>query len=75
MCLAIPMMIVEARPDGSGVVEVEGSRREVDLSLLQDPKPGEYVIVHAGFAIEKLNQDDANERIAMFEELARSMEE
>jgi len=69
------MMIIEARPDGSGVVEIEGSRREVDLSLLENPKPGEYVIVHAGFAIQKLDEDDANERLAMFEELAKSMEE
>jgi hydrogenase expression/formation protein HypC len=66
------MKIVEARNDGTGVVELDGSRREANLSLLADPKIGDYVIVHAGFAIEKLDEQDANERIALFDELAAS---
>jgi hydrogenase expression/formation protein HypC len=72
MCLAIPMKIVETRNDGTGVVELDGSRREANLSLLADPQIGDYVIVHAGFAIEKLDEEDANERIALFDELATS---
>jgi len=72
MCLAIPMKIVETRNDGTGVVELDGSRREANLSLLADPRIGDYVIVHAGFAIEKLDEHDANERIALFDELAKS---
>ena len=55
-----------------GTVELDGSRREANLSLLTNPKVGEYVIVHAGFAIEKLDEQDANERIAMFDELAKA---
>jgi hydrogenase expression/formation protein HypC len=72
MCLAIPMKIMEIRDDGTGLVELDGSRREANLSLLTSPKTGEYVIVHAGFAIEKLDEHDANERIALFNELAKS---
>ena len=72
MCLAVPMKIVEVREDATGVVDLDGSRREASFALLSDPKPGEYVIVHAGFAIEKLDEKEANKRIAMFEEMAGS---
>ena len=71
MCLAIPMKIVEVRPDATGVADLDGARHEVNLSLVNDPRLGEYVIVHAGFAIEKLDETEANERLALFDELAR----
>ena len=71
MCLAVPMKVVEVRPDGSGVADLDGARHEVNLSLVNDPRLGEYVIVHAGFAIEKLDEAEANERLALFDELAR----
>ena len=74
MCLAVPMKVVEMRPDGTGVVEIEGSRHEANLSLISEPKIGEYVIVHAGFAIEKLNEDEAREQLAVFAELAAEIE-
>jgi len=66
------MKLIELRDDGSAVGDVDGSRRLVDLSLVADPAPGEYVIVHAGFAIEKLDEQEANERLALFEELAQA---
>ena len=72
MCLAVPMQITAIEPDGSGVAELEGSRYAVDLSLIDNPRPGDYVIVHAGFAIEKLDEQEAAERIGLFEELART---
>ena len=70
MCLAVPMRIVEIRPDGTAVAELDGVRRNVDLSLVEDPRPGCYVIVHAGYAIEILDEEEANNRIAFFAELA-----
>lgn len=70
MCLAVPMKVIELGVDGSGTVELEGARTAVDLSLIQDPKPGDYVIVHAGFAIERLDRTEADARLALFEELA-----
>jgi hydrogenase expression/formation protein HypC len=72
MCLAIPMKLVEVHTDGTGAADLDGVRHEVDLSLIQDPRPGTYVIVHAGFAIETLDEEEANARLALFEELARS---
>lgn len=70
MCLAIPMRIVEMSGQDCGVAEAEQVRYRVDLSLIDTPRVGEYVIVHAGFAIEKLDSDEADRRIALFHELA-----
>ncbi len=72
MCLAVPMRIQEIRPDGMGIGELAGTRHEVDLSLVKAPGVGDYVIVHAGYAIEKLDENEAGERLALFKELADS---
>jgi hydrogenase expression/formation protein HypC len=64
------MKIVEVRPDRMGVAELEGSRQEVNLSLVPDAVVGSYVIVHAGFAIERMNEHEANTILAVFEEMA-----
>ena len=71
MCLAVPMKIVELRSDGTGVVDLDGSRHEANLSLIDNPTLGDYVIVHAGFAIERLNEKEANEQLALFAEMAK----
>ena len=70
MCLAIPMRIREIRTDGMGMGELDGAEHAVDLSLVADPRPGDFVIVHAGYAIEKLDRKEADERLALFKELA-----
>ena len=72
MCLAIPMKLVEVRGDGSGIVDLDGSRHDVDLTLVAQAGIGDYLIVHAGFAIERLDREDADERLALFAELARA---
>jgi hydrogenase expression/formation protein HypC len=58
MCLAIPSKIIEIRGDLARV-SVDGVIRETSLALLDDVKIGDYVIVHAGFAISRLDQDAA----------------
>lgn len=73
MCLAVPMKVVELRADGKGVAELEGSRQVVDLSLVSGATVGVYVIVHAGFAIETLDQAQADETLALFEEITRAV--
>ena len=63
MCLAVPLKIVEI--DGlNGVGEVEGLRRRMRLDFIKEPRVGEYVIVHAGFAIERLGEEQAKADIA-----------
>ena len=69
MCLAVPMKLVEIRADGKGVAELEGSRNVVDLSLVSDARLGSYVIIHAGFAIETLDQEEADKTLALFAEI------
>ena len=71
MCLAVPMKLVEVAPSGiRGVALLAEVRYDVDLSLLEGAQTGDYLIVHAGFAIEKLDENEALERIAMFREIA-----
>ena len=62
MCLAVPSKIVEIN-GALAKVEVDGVVREASLMLLEDAKPGEYVIVHAGFAISKVDEAAALQTI------------
>jgi hydrogenase expression/formation protein HypC len=67
MCLAIPGKIVEISLDNadSALVDVIGVRRKIDLGLLQDDKPvvGDWVLVHVGFAMSKISEQDAAEQM------------
>jgi hydrogenase expression/formation protein HypC len=70
MCLATPMKI-ERIVDARRAVVSEGTVQvEIDISLLKDPRPGDHVIVHAGYAIETLTLADAQERLELFRKLA-----
>ena len=71
MCLAVPMKLTEVHANGKGVAELDGSRQSVDLSLVGDVQAGDYVIIHAGFAIEKLDPSEADATLALFDELVR----
>jgi len=67
MCLAIPMNVKEI--NGSmGIVESQGVRREVGLMLMEDVQIGDWVLIHAGFAISKLNEQEAEETMALLRE-------
>lgn len=67
MCLAIPAKIVEVLPgaENVGVVDITGVRRKVDLSLLRDEGvgTGDWVLIHVGFALSKINEADAVEQL------------
>jgi hydrogenase expression/formation protein HypC len=69
MCLAIPGKIVSLVPDEPhlGVVEVTGVRRRVDLGLLIDNMPmvGDWVLIHVGFAMSKISEQDAAEQMQL----------
>jgi hydrogenase expression/formation protein HypC len=71
MCLGVPAKILETS-DGAAVVEVGGVRREISVMLVDDVSVGEWVIVHAGFAIEKLSEEEAERTLALFREIAES---
>lgn len=69
MCLAIPLKLVEIEGN-KAVGEAMGMRRELRVDFIRDPKPGEYVIVHAGFAIERLGERQALEDLESWKEVA-----
>ncbi len=69
MCLAVPMKIVEIQ-DGLAWVEVAGVRRQVSVELLEGPKVGEYVMVHAGYAIERVSEEEAKETLDLIRQVA-----
>lgn len=71
MCLAIPMQLVERR-DFEADVELQGVRRTISLMLFPEAEVGEYVLVHAGYAIGKLDEEEAKQTIALLEEMARA---
>jgi hydrogenase expression/formation protein HypC len=67
MCLAIPGKIVEISADNpdTAIVDVVSVRRKVDLGLLQDdrPQPGDWVLIHVGFAMSKISEQDARDQM------------
>ena len=73
MCLAIPMKVVEI--DGSvAQVEEGGVRREARVDLIDGVKLGDYVIVHAGVAIDRLDPEEARETLKLFEQMLKAAE-
>lgn len=58
MCLAVPMQ-VKAIANEMAVCEIDGVKREASLMMLDDVQIGDYVLIHAGFAIEKIDEDEA----------------
>ena len=66
MCLAVPCEVVEVTGT-KAVVSVDGARRDVDLSLVEDVAVGDYLLVHAGFAIERWTERDVLEWKAMLD--------
>ena len=60
MCLAVPARIVELNGTAA-TISVDGALRDVDVSLIEEPRLGDYVLVHAGFAIHKWDRKEVEE--------------
>jgi hydrogenase expression/formation protein HypC len=60
MCLAVPAKIVSLN-DSVATISVDGALRDVDVSLIEDPRLGDYVLIHAGFAIHKWDKSEVEE--------------
>lgn len=69
MCLAIPVLVQEIK-GSEAIVEIGGVRRNVSLVLTPEAVPGHYVLVHAGYAIGVLDEEEARETLKLFEEMA-----
>ncbi len=67
MCLAIPAKIIDKKGN-IGIAEIGGVKREVDLRLVEDVEVDDYVILHAGFGIQKLDEKEAHETLDLLKE-------
>ena len=72
MCLAVPLRIAEIS-GCDGIGEANGLRRAIRLDFIREPRVGDYVIVHAGFAIERLNEKQALENLRAIQEAADAL--
>lgn len=73
MCLAIPGKILEIH-ENSALVDFDGLKQNVIIALVQDPEVGKYVIVHAGYAIEIMDEKEALEAIEQWKEIAEDQD-
>ena len=73
MCLAIPGRILEIE-ESSALVDFDGIKQRVIIALIENPEIGKYVIVHAGYAIEMINEKEAMEAIEQWKEIAEDQD-
>ncbi|MGM9593530.1 MAG: HypC/HybG/HupF family hydrogenase formation chaperone [Candidatus Onthomonas sp.] len=72
MCLAVPLKLTQI--DGNDAIgELEGIKRKIRVDFLHNPQLGDYVIAHAGFAIEKMNEQQALENLKALQEVADAL--
>ncbi|MBE6366636.1 MAG: HypC/HybG/HupF family hydrogenase formation chaperone [Lentisphaerae bacterium] len=69
MCIAWPMRLIEILPDNHAMADLDGVMRRISLRLLENPQVGDYVLVHAGYAIEKVDPLKADEQLRIMQEL------
>ncbi len=72
MCLALPVKVVEVGPGDAAVVDLGGVRKQISLALLDVVQVGDYVILHVGYALSRLDPEEAQKTLALFSELDQS---
>lgn len=72
MCLAIPARVEQRLQGNCAIVNLGGVRKEISLALLEDVAVGDYVIVHVGYALQILDEEEAEQTLALFAELGAS---
>ncbi|MCL2076554.1 MAG: HypC/HybG/HupF family hydrogenase formation chaperone [Betaproteobacteria bacterium] len=66
MCLAIPARVIELLPNEQALVELSGVQKQISLALVDDISVGDYVIVHVGYALNRLDPEEAAKTLALF---------
>lgn len=74
MCLALPALVVEVMGDELAVVEIGGVRKTINKLLVPEAMPGDYVIVHVGHAIGKVDPVEAQRTLELFAEIEERMQ-
>jgi len=66
MCLALPVRVVELKGETTAVVDLDGIRKEISIELVDDVRVGDYLILHVGYALARLDPDEAERTLALF---------
>lgn len=74
MCLAIPAEVIELMPEAMGRVRIDGIVKIVSLALVDDVSVGDYVLLHVGFALSRIDPDEAAETLALLKEMGELAE-
>jgi hydrogenase expression/formation protein HypC len=72
MCLALPAMVKELLPDDMALVVLGGVSKEVSVALVEGVQPGDYVIVHVGYALSRVDPEEAEKTLALFAEMSEA---
>jgi hydrogenase expression/formation protein HypC len=73
MCLAIPAKLVALLANEQAIVDLGGIRKEISIALVPDVAAGDYVIVHVGHAIGRIDPEEAARTLALFDEMAKQV--
>ena len=71
MCLAMPAQIVQTKLNDVAIVSLGGIEKEISTALIDNVKVGDYVVIHVGYALTKLNESEAKKTLMLFSELAQ----
>lgn len=71
LCLALPGRVIEVNEDGMAIVDFVGVTRQASVGLLDNVHPGDFLLVHAGCAIARIEEAEARDSLALWEELIR----
>jgi hydrogenase expression/formation protein HypC len=69
MCLAIPMQIIELTNQQTGTVNLGGIKKQISTALIDDVMVGDYVIIHVGYALTKLDESEAKKTLALISDM------
>ncbi len=76
MCLSIPSKVIEIDEDNIATVDTMGVRRQISLDLMgEDLQIGDYVLIHVGYAMSKIDEEDALESLKLYREIIEQMDE
>jgi hydrogenase expression/formation protein HypC len=69
MCLSVPVRVLEVHDRSWATVDLGGVTKRVSIDLIEDVSVGDYVLMHVGFAIQKVDEEDAQKTLALFEDM------
>lgn len=75
MCLAIPAEVTKLLPDDMAVVSIDGVSKEISVALIENPAVGDYVIIHVGYALTKIDAQEAQRTLELLREIGAESRE